>query len=241
MNSSIANFRKASAIVSAAVLLALSSATVTAAGTQTKKSPSKEEAIGMASGTAIGALIGGPFGAAVGFIVGTVAGTGTEQVRATAKHAKKLENELTDARLALSKFTEEQQHSEPRFDQLAQQLRGDVLFRTNSAELDANAGTKLAELGAVLAAYPSFSIELDGFADPRGESQGNMELSQRRAAAVRAALIVGGAQSERIKIAAHGAELSTAVKGDLEAYAWERRVSLSIVPSEQTDSLAQAR
>ncbi|MBC7982787.1 MAG: OmpA family protein [Candidatus Obscuribacterales bacterium] len=230
---------KSSVIVSSAILLALSTTAVHADEAVAKKSLSKEQKIGMATGATIGAFIAGPFGAGVGFIIGTMTGSGAEQVRNTNKYAKTLEQELAEAKLALAQVTEKSS-GDPLFEQLAQQMRADVLFRTNSADLAAPAAVKLAELGAILAAYPNLVIELDGFADPRGKSPRNLELSQQRASAVQAALMVGGAQIDRIKIAAHGADLNTAPVGDLEAYAWERRVSLSIVPA-TVSKIAQAR
>jgi outer membrane protein OmpA-like peptidoglycan-associated protein len=228
---------KVSKTIAAAVTLALASASVQAAEVPNKQSPSKEQNIGMASGTIAGALIGGPFGAGVGFIIGTVAGVHAEKVRATAKKATSLEGqlagvqqELSAAQAALSAAAEKS-GEDPMITQLAQRLRADVLFRTASAELDANASSKLSDLATVLANYPGLVIEVDGYADPRGKAGDNLELSQQRASAVRAALIVGGAKPESIRVTAHGAQLSTATKGDMEAYSWERRVSLSVMPA----------
>jgi outer membrane protein OmpA-like peptidoglycan-associated protein len=204
---------------------------------EVSKGPSKEHKIGMVSGTIAGALIGGPFGAGVGFIVGTVAGVHAQKVRETAKQATALEGqlattqtELAAAQAALASAAEKS-GEDPMLAQLAQRLRADVLFRTASAELDPGASSKLADLAIVLAKYPGLQIEIDGYADPRGKAGENYELSQQRASAVRAALIVGGAQPDSIRIAAHGEQLSTAAKDDMDAYAWERRVSLSVVSS----------
>ena len=61
-----------------------------------------------------------------------------------------------------------------------------------------------------------------------------------RASAVRDALISGGASPEQIRISAHGEDLTTAPKDDLEAYAWERRVSISIRPTSPA-AVAQSR
>src|SRR5262249_25404290 len=145
------------------------------------KSASPEVKTGMATGTVIGALIGGPFGAGVGFIVGSVSGAVTEKARATAKRADSLEQqlvaaqqELTDAQSALTAVAEKA-GNDPMLTQLAQRMRADVLFRTGSAELDEGASSKLAELGAVIAAYPGLVIEIDGYADPRGKADGNLE------------------------------------------------------------------
>ena len=51
----------------------------------------------------------------------------------------------------------------------------------------------------MLAAHPQLEIQLHGFADPRGKSEKNLELSLRRASAVRDALINGGAAPEQIQ------------------------------------------
>lgn len=125
-------------------------------------------------------------------------------------------------------------------DALAQKLHADVLFRTADAELDSATSTKLEELGKLLAAHSQLEVQLHGFADPRGKSDENLKLSLERADAVREALIKGGASPEQIRISAHGEDLTTSPKGDLEAYAWERRVSLAIRPA-TTTAVAQSR
>ena len=115
-------------------------------------------------------------------------------------------------------------------DALAQRLHADVLFRTGEAKMEADVASKLEDLGKLLALHGQLEVQLHGFADPRGTSKKNLELSLERANAVREALIRGGAAPEQIQLSAHGSDLTTAPKGDLEAYAWERRVSLSIRP-----------
>jgi|SRR5712671_6192736 len=230
--------RNTSKLVTSAVLLALASATAYAGPPEpaTDKKATKEQKIGMATGATVGAIIGGPFGAGVGFIVGALTGTGAHDFNSTKKKAKSLEGQLARVQQELALMTtlktEEKAAGEAKlemiYEQLAQRLHADLLFRTASADLDATATGKLADLGKVLAAYPDLKIDIDGYADPRGKSQSNDELSQQRAMAVRAALIVGGASPDNIRVSAHGEKLSTAPKDDLEAYAWERRVSLSV-------------
>ena len=197
----------------------------------------KETGVGMATGAAMGAVVGGPIGAAVGFMVGTIVGDSVGNVNAANKHAKAVETELADVRLALSQ-AQAQAASEPMFSDLAQRLHGDVMFRTNSADLSEPAVAALKQLGQVMSAYPSIEIELHGFADPRGKSNANLLLSQARAEAVREVLIDGGAKPEQIRLTAHGADLATAQNGDVEAYAWERRVSIALTSKQ---SVAQAR
>lgn len=216
-----------------AVALAVSSG---AAYAGEKNKFTKEEGVGMASGAAAGAIVGGPIGAAVGAMVGGILGDGIGTTTRAQKHAKlmeeqskQLEQELIDARIALAKASERTGGDEM-LDALAQRLHADVLFRTNDANMDAEVASKLEDLGKLLALHGQLEVQLHGFADPRGKAEKNLELSLERANAVREALIRGGAAPEQIQLSAHGSDLTTAPKGDLEAYAWERRVSLSIRP-----------
>jgi len=199
----------------------------------------KETGVGMATGAAMGAVVGGPIGAAVGFMVGTIVGDSVGIANIADKHAKSVETELADVRVALSQ-AQAQAATEPMFSDLAQRLHANVMFRTNSAELSDEANTAIKQLGQVMSSYPSIELELHGFADPRGKSNANLLLSQARAEAVREALINGGAKPEQIRLTAHGADLATAQSGDTEAYAWERRVSIAIA-SKKTGAVAQAR
>ncbi len=216
-----------------AVALAMSSG---AAHAGEKNKLTKEEGVGMFSGAAAGAIVGGPIGAAVGFMFGGILGDSVGTASRAQAHAKQLEEqskqleqELVDTRIALAKASERTGGDEM-LDALAQRLHADVLFRTNDAKMEADVASKLEDLGKLLALHGQLEVQLHGFADPRGSSEKNLELSLERANAVREALIRGGAAPEQIQLSAHGSDLTTAPKGDLEAYAWERRVSLSIRP-----------
>jgi outer membrane protein OmpA-like peptidoglycan-associated protein len=190
----------------------------------------KEEGVGMFSGAAAGALVGGPIGAFVGLMVGGIVGDGVGTVKSTEQRAKALEQELSETRIALAKASERTGGDEM-LDALAERLHADVMFRTGSVDIDAAVAGKLEEIGKLLSSHPRLEVQLHGFADPRGTVGQNLELSQRRADAVREALVKGGAAPEQIRLSAHGEDLTTAEKGDLEAFAWERRVSLAIRPS----------
>jgi outer membrane protein OmpA-like peptidoglycan-associated protein len=198
----------------------------------------KEEGTGMLTGAAAGAVVGGPIGAAVGLMFGGILGDSIGTANRADVHAKQLEQELVDTRIALAKASERTGGDEM-LDALAQRLHADVLFRTNGAELGTDVASSLEDLGKLLAAHPQLDVQLHGFADPRGNAEKNLELSLARASAVRDALIRGGAAPEQVQLSAHGEDLTTAPKGDLEAYAWERRVSLSIRPN-TTAAVAQS-
>lgn len=225
-----------------AVALAMSAGAAHAG--ETNNEFTKQEGVGMLGGAAAGAIVGGPIGAAVGFMFGGILGDsiGTASqaqlhARQVEEQSKQLEQELNDTRIALAKASERTGGDEM-LDALAERLHADVLFRTNDATMSEDVASKLEDLGKLLALHGQLEVQLHGFADPRGSSEKNLELSLERANAVREALVRGGAAPEQIQLSAHGSDLTTAPKGDLEAYAWERRVSLSIRP---TDTPAVAR
>jgi outer membrane protein OmpA-like peptidoglycan-associated protein len=193
----------------------------------------KEKGTGMLTGAAAGAVVGGPVGAVVGLMFGGILGDSIGTANRADEHAESLEQELIDTRVALAKASERTGGDEM-LDALAQRLHADVMFRTKSVDLDADVASHLEELGKLLAAHQQLEVQLHGFADPRGKASENLELSLRRADVVREALIKGGASPDQIRTAAHGEDLTTAPKGDLEAYAWERRVSLAIRPTTTT-------
>ena len=197
----------------------------------------KEGRVGMLSGAAAGALVGGPFGAAVGLFFGGVIGDNIGIAKEANSHAQQAEKQLADAQTELSATRAELAQAsknaseDPLLAELAQRLRADVMFRTGSAQLQADAAAGLADLGRLLATKPGLTVDIHGFADPRGSKSFNLELSQRRADAVQGALVQAGVGADRIHLSAHGKTLSTASSGDVEAYAWERRVSLAITTS----------
>lgn len=218
----------------AAVAVAMSASAAHAGAT--KNELTKEEGVGMLGGATAGAIVGGPIGAAVGLMFGGILGDSIGTASRAELHAKKMEErsqklaqELIDTRIALAKASERTGGDEM-LDALAQRLHADVLFRTNEATMTADVASKLEDLGKLLALHSQLEVQLHGFADPRGSAEKNLKLSLERANAVREALIRGGASPEQIQLSAHGSDLTTAPKGDLEAYAWERRVSLSIRP-----------
>ena len=58
-------------------------------------------------------------------------------------------------------------------------------FRTGSAEIEPHFAKQLVELAEVMKQQPQLHLDLNGFADQRGDEQHNLLLSNQRAENVR--------------------------------------------------------
>jgi peptidoglycan-associated lipoprotein len=96
----------------------------------------------------------------------------------------------------------------------------DTFFETDSASLPTSASDDLKKLADWAMCDSGNAIILEGHADPRGTKDHNLELSGKRAAAVRQRLIDMGVPSQRIVITLYG-ELGK----NKPTFKQERRVS----------------
>jgi outer membrane protein OmpA-like peptidoglycan-associated protein len=93
---------------------------------------------------------------------------------------------------------------EPVAAKLPKNFHGEVQFRPNSAELTPRAKKQVKADAAWLKARPGARVVVEGHSDPAGPNDYNMELSERRAAAVRDALVEGGVDASAIEVTAFG-------------------------------------
>jgi outer membrane protein OmpA-like peptidoglycan-associated protein len=105
---------------------------------------------------------------------------------------------------------------------------GDVLFDTGRAELNPGASTKMDQLAQFLAQHPDRRVEIDGFTDSVGSDAYNEELSQRRANAVKAALVTRGIDPSRINTQGYGKAYPVASNSDSGGRQLNRRVEVVI-------------
>lgn len=69
------------------------------------------------------------------------------------------------------------------------QLQGDVLFDFGAAAIKPEAERTLDKVGTVIAQFPEGQVLIEGHTDAKGSPQANLELSNRRAEAVKAWLV----------------------------------------------------
>ncbi len=203
---------------------------------------SKEETIGVGSGAVIGAAAAGP----VGFIIGAAIGAklGDTMHRKSAR-IDNLSTDLRDSETNVGRLEDQIRQMNADLDDLGSEIERmhtlarpevvklleagiamDLLFRTDESTLADSTGTRLITLAGTLAAMPEIRIQLDGFADERGDEQYNFRLSQKRVEFVRDRLVAAGVNPSRINLTANGE--SPAADATPDSYALERRVSLTL-------------
>ncbi|MYM23754.1 OmpA family protein [Duganella sp. FT135W] len=102
----------------------------------------------------------------------------------------------------------------------------DVLFNVDRAELSAEGMRTAQKLADVLMQEPQSVVLVEGFTDSTGTSAHNLELSQRRAESVRAALIGLGVPSGKIGTRGYGEAYPVASNADAGSRQLNRRVEI---------------
>jgi len=115
---------------------------------------------------------------------------------------------------------------------------GDLLFDNNSAVLKQGAGNSVQRLGAFLKAYPQRHALIEGYTDSVGTEGSNQSLSERRAAAVRNALLDTGVTGERLGMRGYGEAFPVGSNQSAEGRMTNRRVE--VILSDDSGSI-QAR
>ena len=103
---------------------------------------------------------------------------------------------------------------------------GDVLFSTNKAQLKSGGMRNVQKLADFLKQYPQRKVLVEGFTDSTGSDSLNQELSERRANAVRTALVDMGISSDRINTRGYGKAFPIADNDTAASRQLNRRVEI---------------
>lgn len=101
-----------------------------------------------------------------------------------------------------------------------------VYFDYDSAEIRADSQTVVAAHSRYLAGAAGQKIRLEGHADERGSREYNIGLGERRAQAVRRALLLQGVAEVQLATVSYGEERPAVAGSDEQAYAANRRVEI---------------
>jgi outer membrane protein OmpA-like peptidoglycan-associated protein len=103
---------------------------------------------------------------------------------------------------------------------------GDVLFDSGKATLKDGAMQTIDRLAEFLTKYPNEKVRIEGYTDSVGSEAMNLELSRRRANAVRDALLDRRIDSSRIDVAALGERYAVASNDNAAGRQRNRRIEV---------------
>jgi outer membrane protein OmpA-like peptidoglycan-associated protein len=201
------------------------------AAPETQTKTQKGAIYGAAGGAAAGAIVGQVIshdtkgtliGAAIGAAVGGLGGAGV---------GKMMDNQERDMRTAVASSEAASVSREGNL--LAVTFKGDVTFDTNSTVLRPGLQSEINRVAGVLNQYPNTLVRVEGHTDNKGTDAYNMDLSNRRALAVKNLLVQRGIADSRIEAVAYGETLPVATNDTEAGRQRNRRVEIKIAPQTQ--------
>jgi len=175
-------------------------------------------ATGAAAGVAIGKAASGTEGAIIGGIAGAiVGGLAGHQIGA---YMDRQEQALQQVAAQSEAVSVSRSHAV-----LTATFKSDILFDFDSAVIKPGGYAELDRVGRVLNEYPQTMLRVEGHTDATGTEAYNQDLSERRALAVKNALIQRGISAARIEAVGYGESMPVS-----SSAAANRRVNIVITP-----------
>ncbi|MGB3726296.1 MAG: sortase-associated OmpA-like protein PdsO [Glaciecola sp.] len=210
----------------------------------------KTEAIGFGSGFVTGALVGGPIGAIVGGTFGVLvahdANTDDEieaknaEIVSISRELRQKEETIASVNRDLKSLQQKnmtqlvayQENTDEEWLNDFNGFESNLQFKTASFLVEDAYKAQLKQVAALANTYPQLRIKLTGYADQRGDSQYNQQLSEQRAQAVKEFLLGNNVNASQIGVSGAGeTTLTTQGKVNNEDLFFERRVSVTLVNS----------
>jgi outer membrane protein OmpA-like peptidoglycan-associated protein len=166
----------------------------------------EKEQTGTAIGAGTGAVVGGLIGAATGSknqrekaAAGAVAGAAIGGLLGNRIGAY-MDKQEADLRNAMASTISQNNATIQRNNEqmLTATFKSDLFFDVNSSTIKPGGYAELDRVANVLAQYPQTMIRVEGHTDQTGSEQYNLQLSERRAIAVKNALTQTGIDAARI-------------------------------------------
>ncbi|ABC76075.1 OmpA family protein [Syntrophus aciditrophicus] len=204
------------------------------AAPQTQTKTTKGGLYGAAGGAAAGALIGQVIGRSTsGTLIGAAIGAAVGGAGGAAV-GKMMDNQERDMRNVLA--TSDAAAVSREGNLLAVTFKGDVTFDTNSAEVRPGLYSEINRVAGVMTQYPETLIRVEGHTDSVGSDAYNMDLSTRRANAVKTLLVQRGVADSRIEVVGYGETMPIATNDTEAGRQKNRRVEIKIAPQTQAQT-----
>ncbi len=101
-------------------------------------------------------------------------------------------------------------------------------FVTGSATLEASAAAQVANIAAVMKAYPAVKLKIGGYTDNVGDAKKNLTLSADRAKAAMAAIVAQGIGADRLEAEGYGDTFPVGDNATPEGRAKNRRTAARV-------------
>ncbi len=204
------------------MLMAVTLLSCAGAGHNQRKGTYVGTGVGAGLGAVLGQVIGGDtestlIGAGIGAAVGGLAGN---QIGA---YMDRQEQDLRAVAAASEATSIRRQR-----DTLIATFKSDLFFDFDSAVVKPGGYAEIERIANVLNNYPQTRMRVEGHTDTKGADAYNMQLSQRRADAVKAILVQRGVAPARIDTVGFGESQPIS-----SSHAANRRVSIVITPVAQ--------
>jgi outer membrane protein OmpA-like peptidoglycan-associated protein len=106
-----------------------------------------------------------------------------------------------------------------------------IVFRTGSASLDPSSAPLLSSLAQIIDRCPDLRIEIGGHTDSDGSDVANLQLSERRAAAVRDWLLANGVSADRLTGVGYGEARPVVANDTADGKRRNRRIEFAVLNS----------
>lgn len=226
----IHNIMKTFKLKIATYSLALATAGVLSTGCNSFTKTQKGAAIGAGAGGTIGALIGKSAGnTALGAIIGGAVG-GT----AGAFIGRSMDKQAAEIKQTVPGATVVRQG-----EGILVKFDSGILFDTDRSDLKAAARTNLEGLATSLQNNPQTNILIVGHTDNTGTASHNMDLSVRRAEAVKSFIVSNNVAPSRLSTEGKGETEPIADNTTADGRSQNRRVEIAIVANDQLKNQAK--
>ncbi|MBL4712601.1 MAG: OmpA family protein [Gammaproteobacteria bacterium] len=221
---------------------------------------------GMGVGAATGVVIAGPVGLVVGSLIGAFVGAGqdvksdnattltSKNSSVTLANDRKQTKDIITSRTATSQThlaqlgsTHSAKINKPANHNLVEilttELSLDIYFRSGGTNIETFYTSRLTTVADMVKSMDNVDIHLEGYTDRRGNKKQNIALANRRVENVRQQLINAGILENRINSKVYGEKKMVSRVGDLEAYAFDRKVVISFkksLPNHDTTAVVAA-